>query len=255
MTKNFGGRQLELPFDDFIGELRKGLPDLTARIRDEAERLAQTNLTVPTGAMTDTVMAANRKANERELQVLAAQSGQIKTGAISRRKLLQTWLPLAVTAAAGGGAIGATYHAGKYFQDRQRDIDAWKLHPNMIIDIAHRHAKRNALREMQKTIQGSFPNEAFLIKAIFDHGSNFDEVHQNLARLNKLLQHGSTDADVIAFVGRKYASDHRYLGLTKQARDIMATVDLSKTTDLCLRFMTIECGTDVCCPCLSQIRL
>ena len=109
----------------------------------------------------------------------------------------------------------------------------------------HRHcpqarSKRNALREMQKTIQGSFPNEAFLIKAIFDHGSNFDEVHQNLARLNKLLRARINGRRCNCFRRPQVRLRSPLPRLTKQARDIMATVDLSKTTDLCLRFMTIE---------------
>jgi hypothetical protein len=233
----------EVAFEDFIGELQRSLPSLTEKIRDEAERVSNGMVTESFGALTDTVMAENQEADERGLQVLAAHAGQVRTGKISRRDFLGTWLPLtlsAIGAASGGAGIYATYDAAKNSSTRQRETDAWKLSPALVIQIAHNYAKRPALQKLHNEIKGSMPNEAFLIESIFDHGSGFDLVYSNLSRLENLLRHGSADIDTSAFVARKFASDYVYLGLTKQARDIFSPTNIALVSDRALRFQLVE---------------
>jgi hypothetical protein len=229
--------QLELPFDEFVRELDPSLP--RDRIWESAHECAEANLTIASGALTDSILAENKAADERELQVLAAHAGQVHTGAVNRRE----WLMLALTAAStvfAGGALYTAYDSAQRAVDRQREFDQWKLNPNLVIEIVRKHHKRTALRKLLADIKGSNPNEAFLIEAIFDHGSSFDRAHQNLRRLKNHLENGSTDPDVVAFLARKYASDHRYLGLSKQARDIIMAVALDHASDRILRFMMLE---------------
>jgi hypothetical protein len=100
--------QLELPFDEFVRELDPSLP--RDRIWESAHECAEANLTIASGALTDSILAENKAADERELQVLAAHAGQVqpppflRAARFTRRMILRS-APLTVNASSISGSL------------------------------------------------------------------------------------------------------------------------------------------------------